>query len=141
MSENKVLGDILTEIKKISHQLMTIEGSLANLHDFLEKTTGVEAFEASGSHDTDESIFPTSLDVLNLQESRPGLFKTYKTIQKQDNWVTSSDIAAETGRSRGLESRYLNYLADKSFILKKRVKVTPESKATEVLYKILGDVE
>jgi response regulator of citrate/malate metabolism len=141
MSENNVLGDILKEIKKISHQLMTIEGSLVNLHAFLEKTTGVEALEASGSREINESILPTSLDVLNLQGSRPGLFKTYKAIQKQDDWVTSSDIAAETGRSRGLESRYLNYLADKSFILKKRVKVTPESKATEVLYRILGDVE
>ncbi len=141
MSNNNVLGDILKEIKKISHQLMTIEGSLSNLHAFLERTKGIEGLEDSSSHEVEESIMPTSLDVLNLQGSRPGLFKTYKAIQKQDDWVTSSDIAAETGRSRGLESRYLNYLADKSFILKKRVKITPESKATEVLYKILGDVE
>ena len=81
---------------------------------------------------------PSSLEILELQDSRPGLFTTYKTIQRKEDWVTSSDIASETGRSRGLESRYLNYLADNGFILKKRVKVTPESKATEVLYKTLG---
>ncbi|GAH16541.1 unnamed protein product, partial [marine sediment metagenome] len=80
----------------------------------------------------------SSLDILNLQESRPGIFKTYKAIQKMDGWVTGSAIAEETGRSRGLESRYLNYLADDGFLLKKRVKVPGEDKATAVHYKIIG---
>ncbi|MHA1237129.1 MAG: hypothetical protein ACTSQ9_05660, partial [Candidatus Hodarchaeales archaeon] len=78
------------------------------------------------------------LDILNLQESRPGIFKTYKALQKKGDWVKSSDIIEETGRTRGLESRYLNYLAERGFVLKKREKVDLESKATEVWYKILG---
>ncbi|MFX0211357.1 MAG: hypothetical protein ACFFDT_35585 [Candidatus Hodarchaeota archaeon] len=138
MAENSVLTDILKEIKKISNRLINIESSLVSMHSFMEKVTEQESLEGSNVHKVEESIMPTSLEVLNLQESRPGLFKTYKAIQKKENWVTSSDIAAETRRSRGLESRYLNYLADNGFVLKKRVKVIPESKATEVLYKILG---
>ncbi|MFX0122560.1 MAG: hypothetical protein ACFFAE_02925 [Candidatus Hodarchaeota archaeon] len=138
MSERNILTDILKEIRKISNQLMTIESSLSNMHAFLERTERLDGLEDSNSYKVEEPIMPTSLEVLNLQGSRPGLFKTYKAIQKKEDWVTSSDIADETGRSRGLESRYLNYLADTGFVLKKRVKVTPESKATEVLYKILG---
>ncbi|MFX1283586.1 MAG: hypothetical protein ACFFB5_08020 [Promethearchaeota archaeon] len=138
MAENSVLIDILKEITKISQQLINIESSLSNMHTVLEKVAGSTGLKGSNSDEIEDTVMPTSLEVLNLQESRPGLFKTYKAIQKKEDWVTSSDIAAETNRSRGLESRYLNYLADTGFVLKKRVKVTPESKATEVLYKILG---
>jgi predicted transcriptional regulator len=81
---------------------------------------------------------PSSLEILELQESRPGIFRTYKAIQKKDDWVKSTDIAKETKRSRGLESRYLNYLSKKGFVLKKREKTDPDSRATEVWYKIIG---
>lgn len=138
MNDNNVLTDILREIKLISHQLLSIESSLSNVHNYLAKLTGAESSEGSNLYEVEKPIMPSSLEILNLQDSRPGLFTTYKTIQRKDDWVTGSDIALETGRSRGLESRYLNYLADNGFILKKRVKVTPESKATEVLYKTLG---
>ncbi|MFX1424748.1 MAG: hypothetical protein ACFFB2_20695 [Promethearchaeota archaeon] len=138
MNDNSVLKDILRELKSISHQLMSIESSLGNVHDFLVKFTGSESLERFNFNDAEKPPMPSSLEILELQDSRPGLFTTYKTIQKEDDWVTSSDVALETGRSRGLESRYLNYLADNGFIQKKRVKVTPESKATEVLYRTLG---
>ncbi|MHA2245978.1 MAG: hypothetical protein ACXADY_13530 [Candidatus Hodarchaeales archaeon] len=138
MNDNNALIDILREIKIISHQLMSIESSLSNVHNFLAKLTELESSERSNLYEVEKPIMPSSLEILNLQDSRPGLFTTYKTIQRKEDWVTSSDIALETGRSRGLESRYLNYLADNGFILKKRVKVTPESKATEVLYRTHG---
>jgi hypothetical protein len=138
MNDSNILIDILKEIKLISHQLMSIESSLSNVHNCLAKLPGLEFSEGSNLYEVEKPIMPSSLEILNLQDSRPGLFTTYKTIQKKDDWATSSDIALETGRSRGLESRYLNYLADNGFILKKRVKITPESKATEVLYKTLG---
>ncbi|MHA1993989.1 MAG: hypothetical protein ACW97Z_05575 [Candidatus Hodarchaeales archaeon] len=81
---------------------------------------------------------PSSLEILNLQESRPGIFKTYKAIQKKVDWVKSADIADMTSRSRGLESRYLNYLAQKGFVMKKREKIESDSRATEVWYRIVG---
>ena len=138
MAENKVLIEILEAIRKISLQLSTIEDSISLMNNFLRNITEIGDLEGSTLQDVEKSTMPSSLEVLDLQESRPGLFTTYKAIQKKEDWVTSTDIAVETGRSRGLESRYLNYLADNGFVLKKRVKVTPESKATEVLYKILG---
>lgn len=138
MAQNKVLAEILEEIKKMSQHLITIESSLSSMNSFLQKLPGVGDLEGSTLHKMEKTVMPSSLEVLDLQGSRPGLFTTYKAIQKKDNWVTSTVIALDTGRSRGLESRYLNELADNGLVLKKRVKVTPESKATEVLYKILG---
>jgi hypothetical protein len=128
----KVLNQILTELKNVSQYLNSIDSSLANL-----KAAPIGDSSSESSNSTSTPIL-SSLDILNLQESRPGIFKTYKALQKKGEWVKSSDILLETGRSRGLESRYLNYLAEKGFVLKKREKMDLESKATEVWYKIIG---
>ncbi|MHA1513379.1 MAG: hypothetical protein ACTSRJ_04885 [Candidatus Hodarchaeales archaeon] len=128
----KVLDQILTELKTVSQYLISIDSSLADL-----KTSPLKDSNSKSSNTTNVPML-SSLDILNLQESRPGIFKTYKALQKKGDWVKSSDITEETGRTRGLESRYLNYLAEKGFVLKKREKVDSESKATEVWYKILG---
>ncbi|MCK5346947.1 MAG: hypothetical protein KAR20_26240 [Candidatus Heimdallarchaeota archaeon] len=128
----KVLNQILTELKNVSQYLNSIDSSLANLKAV---PTGDSSFESSKSTSTP---ILSNLEILNLQESRPGIFKTYKALQKKGDWVKSTDILMETGRSRGLESRYLNYLAEKGFVLKKREKMDLESKATEVWYKIIG---
>ncbi len=138
MEQTKVLTEILEEIKKLSQHLITIESSILSMNSFLQKISGVGDLKGSTLSKEEKSVMPSSLDVLNLQESRPGLFITYKAIQKKDEWVSSTEIALDTDRSRGLESRYLNELADNGLVLKKRVKVAGESKATEVLYKILG---
>ena len=128
----EVLDQILTELKNVSQYLVSIDSSLADLK--------IKQLKNSNSESSTSVNAPmlSSLDILNLQESRPGIFKTYKALQKKGDWVKSSDIIEETGRSRGLESRYLNYLAEKGFVLKKREKVDLESKATEVWYKIFG---
>ncbi|MHA1946349.1 MAG: hypothetical protein ACXAC6_15285 [Candidatus Hodarchaeales archaeon] len=128
----KVLNQILTELKNVSQYLLSINSALANLKVVPSTDSDSESFKP-----TNTPIL-SSLDILNLQESRPGIFKTYKALQKKGDWVKSSDILEETGRSRGLESRYLNYLAEKGFVLKKREKMDLESKATEVWYKIIG---
>jgi hypothetical protein len=136
--ETKVLIQILEEIKNISNRLLKIEESLKAMGAFSGQTGYSDIDERSNIKEADISIMPSSLEILNLQESRPGIFKTYRAIQKKDNWVTSTEIAEDTGRSRGLESRYLNFLADNDFLLKKRVKVPGEDKATTVHYKIIG---
>jgi hypothetical protein len=128
----KLLDQILTELKTVSQYLISIDSSLADL-----KIGTMQNSDSESSNLTDTPML-SSLDILNLQESRPGIFKTYKALQKKGVWVKSSDIIEDTGRSRGLESRYLNYLAEKGFVLKKREKVDLESKATEVWYKMLG---
>ncbi len=131
-NETKILMQILEELKSISARLKTIETSIKVTNSHSENNTSSEQQE------TKILSMPSSLDILNLQESRPGIFKTYKAIQKMDSWVTGTTIADVTGRSRGLESRYLNYLVDDGFLLKKRVKVPGEDKATTVHYKIVG---
>ncbi|NHJ01527.1 MAG: hypothetical protein EAX86_05260 [Candidatus Heimdallarchaeota archaeon] len=125
---NKLLQDILLELKKINTQLETIQLELQHETDRIE-----EQFPKLDIHSTP----PSSLNILNIQEQRPGIFKTYKTIQKKDNWISATDVSQETGRSRGLESRYLNYLAENGFITKKRVRLSDEEKATAVVYKYI----
>ncbi len=136
--EVEVLKQILNEIKRISKRLLKIEDSLKVLNTYPGQNGHLNAEERNNLKGTDNSTMPSSLDILDLQESRPGIFKTYRAIQKKENWVTSTEIADATSRSRGLESRYLNYLADNGFLLKKRVKVPGEDKATTVHYKIIG---
>ena len=136
--EVEVLKQILNEIKRISERLLKIEDSLKVLNAYPGQNSHLNADERTDLKGTDNSTMPSSLDILDLQESRPGIFKTYRAIQKKENWVTSTEIADATSRSRGLESRYLNYLADNGFLLKKRVKVPGEDKATTVHYKIIG---
>ena len=117
-----ILSEILREIKNISEKVSYL-------------TTRLDE-EGNEKMSESKDIAPTSLDIMDLQEKRPGIFRTYKTIQKKDDWVTSTEIAEITKRSRGLESRYLNYLAESNLVEKKREKVSRESKATEVFYKI-----
>lgn len=136
--EVEVLKQILNEIKSISKRVLKIEDSLKVLNAYPGQNGHLNAEERTDLKGTDNSTMPSSLDILDLQESRPGIFKTYRAIQKKENWVTSTEIADATSRSRGLESRYLNYLADNGFLLKKRVKVPGEDKATTVHYKIIG---
>jgi len=136
--EVEVLKQILNEIKSISNRLLKMEDSLKVLNAYPGQNTNLNADERTDLKGTDNSTMPSSLDILDLQESRPGIFKTYKAIQKKEKWVTSTELADATSRSRGLESRYLNYLADNGFLLKKRVKVPGEDKATTVHYKIIG---
>ncbi|MFX0181826.1 MAG: hypothetical protein ACFE95_01990 [Candidatus Hodarchaeota archaeon] len=135
LEENPVLFQILEEIKRVSQHLVSIEKTLTRLNSLLSK---FEHSEEEIVPFSDEPSMPSSLDILELQDSRPGIFKTYKALQREDGWVKADTIARQTNRSRGLESRYLNYLTDRGVVLKKREKVDPESKATEVWYKIVG---
>jgi hypothetical protein len=128
MESKELLVRILEELGHISTSLKTIT-SLLN---------GNMTQEIQNDSEIKPPSMPSSLEILELQESRPGIFRTYKAIQKKDDWVKSTDIANETKRSRGLESRYLNYLSKKGFVLKKREKMDPDSRATEVWYKIVG---
>lgn len=45
---------------------------------------------------------------------------TFRTILKRDAGATALDISLETGKSRSLESDYLNQLVDRGFVIKKR---------------------
>ena len=128
MESKELLVRILEELGQISTSLKTIT-SLLN---------GNMTQEIQNDSEIKPPSMPSSLEILELQESRPGIFRTYKAIQKKVDWVKSAEIASETKRSRGLESRYLNYLSKKGFLLKKREKIDPDSRATEVWYKIVG---
>jgi len=135
---DSLLKEILTEIRKITHQIIEVNGSLKNLTQSLLISPYITPLSATDLNESKDQEIPSSLDIIRLQEHRPGIFQTYKTIQKKDGWVSSQEIAETTTRSRGLESRYLTYLADQGFVIKKRIKSKTDSRATEVLYKIVG---
>ena len=139
--ERELLLQILKEIQTITDHLILINSKLSSLTNLTTKFVESDEAELYNLTHNDKTAEPSSIDILDLQESRPGIFRTYKALQKKADWVKSSEIAKETQRSRGLESRYLNYLADNGFVMKKRLKVQPDSKATEVWYRIVGAVE
>jgi len=60
----------------------------------------------------------TGLDY--LESIPPHLRETFQTILKRDKGATALQIAIETGKSRSLESDYLNQLENRGFIYKKR---------------------
>ena len=134
-----IAKQLLNEIKEISENLKSIETLLRSIssseNEFPFVKTGINTNTAPSIR----QALPSSLEILDLQDKRPGIFKTYKVLQKKGVWVKSSDVAEETERSRGLESRYLNYLTEKGFVLKKREKIDAESRVTEVWYKIVGE--
>jgi hypothetical protein len=141
-SEKEEIGliakQLLKEITKISENLASIETLLQNLTGDSEELSKIFTNIPLNNKPLADQSMPSSLEILDLQDKRPGIFKTYKVLQKKGDWVKSSEIAAETERSRGLESRYLNFLSEKGFVLKKREKLDAESRVTEVWYKILG---
>ncbi len=58
---------------------------------------------------------------LDLLEKIPQhLRRTYETIMKIDQAATARDVAEATGKSRPLESDYLNQLSDHGWIFRKR---------------------
>ena len=134
-----IAKQLLNEIKEISENLKSIETLLRNITSSENEFPFVKTEITANTAPNMRKSLPSSLEILDLQDKRPGIFKTYKVLQKKGVWVKSSDIAQETERSRGLESRYLNYLTEKGFVLKKREKIDAESRVTEVWYKIVGE--
>lgn len=127
----EALEDIVNLLSEMSMRLENIEKRLEN-RDFSETKNISEIKQYEGFKED----LPTSMDILELQESRPGVFRTYKAIQRDNKWHSAQDIADITQRSRGLESRYLNELAELGIIDKKRAKVEKGSRITEVLFKV-----
>ncbi len=133
-----ILSQILTELKTISQKLHSIDTYLASSSTLPTHIRSEDSVKPAEVQREGVIAMPSSLEIINLQESRPGIFKTYKAIQKKEDWVKSEEIADMTSRSRGLESRYLNFLAQKGFVMKKREKIDSDSRATEVWYRIVG---
>lgn len=59
---------------------------------------------------------------------------TFRTILKRDSGATALEISIETGKSRSLESDYLNQLVDRGFVIKKR-------QGKKVLFSKIGELE
>ncbi|MHA1224945.1 MAG: hypothetical protein ACTSSG_01800 [Candidatus Heimdallarchaeaceae archaeon] len=76
----------------------------------------------------------SSLDLLSrIPKSH---LKTYFTVQKLGK-ATCKQVAAKTGRSFNLESRYLVRLKELGFLNSERVPISdPKKKGTEVKYSI-----
>ncbi|MHA1973615.1 MAG: hypothetical protein ACTSW1_11510 [Candidatus Hodarchaeales archaeon] len=137
--ETEVLGTILDRITHISDKIDILTESIeklnSTLHDLYLSPSNVEI---QPSNTSERQALPSSIDLIKLQELRPGIFRTYKALQKHPGWISSQELANLTKRSRGLESRYLTYLAKQGLVVKKRIKSKSDPRATEVLYKMVG---
>lgn len=74
----------------------------------------------------------TGLDLLT--QIPPHLRDTFQTVLKRDRGASALEIAKETGKSRSLESDYLNQLVDRGFVIKRR-------QGKRVLFFRIGEIE
>ncbi|MHA1215029.1 MAG: hypothetical protein ACTSR2_07990 [Candidatus Hodarchaeales archaeon] len=136
--ETDVLGMILNKISTISDRIDILTESIEKLNNTLQGLYLSSSTDSQVSDTPKKQKLPSSIDLIKLQELRPGIFRTYKALQKYEGWISSQEIANLTKRSRGLESRYLTYLAKQGLVVKKRIKSKSDPRATEVLYKMVG---
>ena len=132
-----LLRDILDELRNLTSEMQLIKKNLESFNEIITQLPLIELDEGEINDSISPISPPSSIEILKLQEHRPGIFRTYKEIQKISNWITSSEVAEKTGRTRGLESRYLTQLADQGFVVKKRRQKKTDPRATEVLYKAI----
>ncbi len=96
----------IQELKKVTKQINQRIGHVINV-GVVKKSPKPHIKEIS-----------TGLDLLTQIPQH--LRETFRSILKQDAGSTALDISLETGKSRSLESDYLNQLVDRGFVIKKR---------------------
>ncbi len=74
----------------------------------------------------------TGLDLLTQIPHH--LRDTFQTLWKRDRGASASEVSRETGKSRSLESDYLNQLVDRGFVSKRR-------QGKKVLFFKIGEIE
>ncbi len=121
------LKNLMTSfVTQIQQEEFTREGHIAPLvsnHPHLAPVTTKKSSRRS----------ITSMDILRM---RPGTLKTFKAVQKLGE-ATCTQVAEITGRTHGLESRYLNELARHGLLTKKRVS---DGKRHYVVYSVVEDL-
>lgn len=108
----------IEEIKKLTHQS----------HDFFRHVIGNKTLKKHI-----EAADP--VDSLDFLEVPPHLRRTFETIMQLQR-ATAQEVAERTGKSRPLESDYLNQLAEKKFVAKKK-----EGKRVKFIFIPASEVE
>ncbi|MHA2244316.1 MAG: hypothetical protein ACXADY_05065 [Candidatus Hodarchaeales archaeon] len=121
-----VRNDIQT-IKDSNKDLkLMIRGIDAEIHEIKEVAKGIghklEKFLDKGAIKkvTKPHIKEISTGLDLITQIPQHLRDTFETILKRDKGSTASEVSKETGKSRSLESDYLNQLEDRGFIFKER---------------------
>ncbi len=121
------LKNLMTKLVDAFQSIFLLEGKMSS-----SISGHVHGSVSSKNKKTSSNPVTTSMDILRM---RPGTLKTYKTVQKLGE-ATCTQVAEITGRTHGLESRYLNELARHGLLTKKRVS---DGKRHYVVYSVTED--
>ncbi|MHA1975204.1 MAG: hypothetical protein ACTSW1_19615 [Candidatus Hodarchaeales archaeon] len=124
-----ILEGVQEEIQKTSDSLQLmirgLHSELLELKDITQRISAtIDNFIEKDSRRMVESSLKeisTGLDILTNVPQH--LRRTFEIIYplREENGLTAKEVAEKTGKSRPLESDYLNQLADTGFVTKKKV--------------------
>lgn len=106
---NKHTDNMINILQRINTNLEAIDVKLGNIEKFL----------AAPSKPDVEKLETAPLDVITLLSLPDHLRKTAMAISKLGEGM-AEDVAGETGRTRAIESGYLNNLIRMGYVRKKR---------------------
>ncbi|MFX0205428.1 MAG: winged helix-turn-helix domain-containing protein [Candidatus Hodarchaeota archaeon] len=134
---HKSLQGVREEIQNI--QIM-IRGIQAEIQDIKKETESIglrfdSVFDGAEIKKTPESHIKEISTGLDLLTQIPHhLRDTFQTILKRDKGASALEISLQTGKSRSLESDYLNQLVERGFVVKKR-------RGKKVLFYKIGEMD
>lgn len=97
-------------------EIQELKKAVKTIGHKLDKLFGVGVIKKAAKPHVKE--ISTGLDLLTQIPQH--LRDTFETILKQDKGSTALYVSIKTGKSRSLESDYLNQLVDRGFVIKKR---------------------
>lgn len=107
--------DLHLMIRGMDSELQELKKVTKQISHRLDRVFDVGVKKAPKPHIKEIS---TGLDYLTQIPQH--LRDTFRTILKRDTGATALDISLETGKSRSLESDYLNQLVDRGYVHKRR---------------------
>lgn len=109
MSKKDITEGMVSLLERINANLEAIDAKLGNIEKRLSAKSEIDV----------EKLGTAPLDVITLLSLPDHLRKTAMAISKLGEGM-AEDVAAETGRTRAIESGYLNNLIRMGYVKKKR---------------------
>lgn len=117
------IQELRNELKNIQMMLRGIDTEIKEIKN-LARSNRIKIDQYSEKGVIKKALFPRVREIttgLDLLEIPPHLRRTFQTImQFNSQGATARDVSTRTGKSRPLESDYLNQLTERGYISKKQ---------------------
>jgi len=117
------IQELRNEIRNIQMMLRGIDTEIQEIKNLTQRNR-IKIEQYTGKGVVKKSAFPRVREItsgLDLLEIPPHLRRTFQTImQFNSQGATAREVSTRTGKSRPLESDYLNQLTERGYISKKQ---------------------